>query len=84
MSYANTGLRCVTTGFAGSNAVFVYQSADAHTDVDAAGYFTDGVSFGMKVNDVVIVIDTNTPTTTVHRVASVSGAAATISSATLA
>lgn len=84
MSYANTGLRCLVPSVGGGPSLYTYTSADAHTDVDAASYFSDGVKFGMKANDVVIVVDTNAPSCTIHRVASVSGDAATIGAATLA
>lgn len=80
MSYANTGLRCLIPAVGGGPAVWYYASADAHTDVDAAGYFSDGADFGLKANDVMIVVDTATPTVTIHNVAS----ATTVSAATLA
>lgn len=83
MSYSNAGLFCAVSGVSDGPSIWIYQSADAHGDVDAAGYFSDGVTFGMKANDIVIVNDTNVPTLTIHRVASVSGTAATISAATL-
>ncbi len=80
MAYSNTGLRCLIPGVGGGPAVWYYASADAHTAVDAAGYFADGATFGLKANDVMIVVDTATPTCTVHNVASATG----ISAATLA
>jgi hypothetical protein len=80
MSYSNSGLSLIAQGVGGGPSVFIYTSADAHTDVDASGYFSDGAKFGLKANDVVIVIDTNTPTTTIHSASS----ATTIRSATLA
>lgn len=64
----------------GAAALWLYQSADAHGDVDASGYFTDGADLGMKANDVMIVVDTSTPTCTIHHVASTT----TITAATLA
>ncbi len=75
------------TGGTGANSsgLWIYQSADAHTDVDAAGYFTNGDDLGLKTNDSMIVIDTATPTCTIHHVATVTaGGAATITVATLA
>ncbi len=80
MAYSNTGLRCLIPHVGGGPAVWYYSSADAHTDVDAAGYFTDGADFGLKANDVMIVVDTATPTATIHNVASATG----ITAATLA
>lgn len=80
MSYANTGLRCLIPAVGGGPAVWCYTSADAHTSVDANGYFSDGADYGLKANDVMIVVDTATPTCTIHNVAS----ATTITAATLA
>ena len=56
------------------------ECVDAHTDVDAAGYFTDGADLGMVANDVMIVVDTATPTCTIHHVLN----ATSITAATLA
>jgi len=68
------------------NALWVYSSTDAHTDVDAANYFSNGDDLGMKVNDVVIVIKTTaTVGCTLHPVSDVTaGGAATLAPAILA
>lgn len=79
MSYSNTGLKCIVTGVSGGPALWVYSTTDAHTDVDAVGYFTDGASFGLKANDIMIVQDTDTHTCTIHEAIS----AVSISPATL-
>ena len=79
MAYSNTGLRNLIPRIGSGPAVWIYSSADAHTDVDASGYFSDGADFGLTAGDVMIVVDTNTPTCTVHHVAS----ATTITAATL-
>jgi hypothetical protein len=86
MAYSNEGLQLlVSAPGGGGKQIFAYSHAtDPHTDVDASGYFSDGVKFGMRVGDIVFVEDVDTATLTVHRVASVSGNAATISAATLA
>jgi hypothetical protein len=86
MAYSNAGLQLVSQApGGGGRKIFSYSHAtDPHTDVDASGYFSDGVTFGMAVGDIVLVEDVDTATLTVHRVASVSGTAATISAATLA
>lgn len=84
MSYATTGLKCLNTPIGGGPNQWYYASADAHTDVDASGYFSDGVTRGMKVGDTVLVVNTSGYTITQHAVASVSGDAATISAAVLA
>lgn len=80
MSYSNAGLRCLVPRIGSGPALWYYSSTDAHTDVDAAGYFTDGATFGLTANDVMIVVDTDSATTTIHGVAS----ATTINAATLA
>jgi hypothetical protein len=62
-------------------AIWYYRHAtDPHTDIDAAGYFSDGADFGLKANDIMFVIDTDTATCTVHHVLN----ATTIGAATLA
>jgi hypothetical protein len=85
MAYSNAGLSLHSGGIGGSPKIFIYTSTDIHTDVDAANYFSDGVTFGMAVNDLVFVIKTTaTVGATLHTVLSVSGDAATISPAILA
>lgn len=73
MAYANTGLRQINQGIGAGPNVWIYTSADAHTDVDAAGYFSDGADFGLTAGDIMFVIDTATPTATMHHVASATG-----------
>lgn len=65
----------------GAGQTWAYRSTDVATDVDAAGYFTNGDALGMKVGDIVEVCDTDTSTTiTLHRVTTVTaGGAATVS-----
>jgi len=48
--------------------IWQYESADTATNVDVPGYFTNGKDLGMKVNDIVEVIDTTTPLISTHRV----------------
>jgi hypothetical protein len=40
-------------------SVWTYASADPIATVQAAAYFSNGIQLGMKVNDLVFVIDTN-------------------------
>lgn len=86
MAYATTNPPvCLVPRFGSGPALWQYTSADAHGTVDGADYFSDGDALGMKANDTVIVVDSNTPTCTIHRVSSVTaGGAATIGAATLA
>lgn len=61
--------------------IWVYQSADDDATVNGSGYFTDGKSLGMKVNDIVLCVDTATPKVSLLSVSAVSattGAATTI------
>lgn len=76
--------KCVGPNLGSAPAVWVYTSADAHGDVDAAGYFADGSTLGMKVGDVVIVQTTPGYATTLHSVSAVANGAATIAAAVLA
>lgn len=80
MSYSNAGLKCMVQGVSGGPSLWHYSTTDAHTDVDAAGYFSDGADFGLKAGDIMFVDDTDTDTVTLHGVAS----ATTINPATLA
>lgn len=65
----------------GGPAVWYFKHAtDPHTDIDAAGYFTDGATYGLAANDIMFVIDVDTATCTLHHVLN----ATTISAATLA
>ena len=61
-------------------ALWVYKSNDAHGDVDGSAYFTNAAALGMKEGDVVIVVDADTATTTLH---TVSSTVTTITAATL-
>jgi hypothetical protein len=87
MAYATTlPPALVTQSVGAAPALWLYASADVHTDVDATDYFTNGNALGMRVNDVVIVIKTTaTIGATLHVVtASTAGGAATVSAAILA
>ncbi len=86
MAYTPLTMRCILQSVGGiGGSLWHYTNTDAHTDVDAADYFSDGSAKGMKVHDIVIVVDTDTNTTTIHSVETVTaGGAATINAATLA
>lgn len=51
----------VTAGVGGAPNLWIYKSTDDDGTVNGAGYFTNGASLGMKLNDIVLVIDTTTP-----------------------
>ncbi len=58
-------------------AVWSYKSVDVDSDVNASGYFDDGEALGMRVGDLVIVVDTATPKTSLHGVTAVDTTATT-------
>lgn len=78
MAYETTNPpQLLVAGIGSGPSIWVYVDADPHTDVDdAGGYFTDGASLGLKANDVVIVVDSDTYTCTVHMVKSATVVAA--------
>lgn len=87
MSYATTNPPHMLAGRIGDGpAIWVYNSTDVHTDVDATDYFSNGDALGMKVGDQVIVGKTSaTIGSTLHYVQTVTaGGAATIAAAILA
>lgn len=53
---------------AGPALWYFAHATDPHTDIDAAGYFSDGATYGLKANDVMIVLDIDTATCTIHSV----------------
>lgn len=72
---------CMVPRVGGGPAWWHYSHAtDPHTDIDAAGYFSDGATYGLRAGDVMIVNDVDTATTTLHVVLN----ATTIGAATLA
>jgi len=67
MAYAASGLTRLCSG--GGNALWIYSSADAIATVNTAAYFNNASDM-LNVRDVIIVIDTNTPTTSLVSVLS--------------
>lgn len=85
MSYVPAQLRKVAGGIGSGPSIWHYYGTDAHTDVDATDFFSDGANKGMRVNDIVFVINTSGTTGTMHYVSAIdSDGNATISAATLA
>jgi hypothetical protein len=69
-------------GVTGARIWFHKSATDVAATVDAAGYFSNGVSLGMVVNDIVLHTDYSTaatPLVTTHVVQSVSGDAVNVS-----
>lgn len=76
MAFAASGLS--NLAHASGFNLWVYKSADAIATVNTAGYFNDAVDM-LGVRDVIIVIDTNTPTTSLVSVLSNDGSAVDVS-----
>ena len=68
MAYAASGLSMLAT--ANGFSLWHYSSADAIAAVNSAGYFTGDSVNMLAVRDVIIVVDTNTPTTSLVSVLS--------------
>ena len=60
MAYSASGLHRIG-GASGVN-LWIYQTTDAVGTVNSAGYFNDSANM-LNVRDLIIVMDTNTPTT---------------------
>ena len=86
MAYVSTTPPVNVAGQNGGYQLWLYRSADVHTDVDEADYFTNGDALGMTVGDVVMVQDSTTPFgVTLHAVTVVTaGGAASVGAALLA
>lgn len=66
-----------------SPRLFVYSmAAESDATVVGSGYFSDGVTKGMRVGDLVHVIGTTGPKYKLYQVVSVSGKAATVAAPT--
>ena len=86
MSYATTNPPAlVASAGSGGPQLWMYNSTDVHTDVDATDYFSNGSALGMRVGDAVIVGKTSaTIGNTLHYVTTVTaGGAATVAAAIL-
>jgi|TARA_B100001093_G_scaffold361629_1_gene346366 hypothetical protein len=79
MAYAASGLHKM----AGASGVqlFIYQTADAIATVNTAGYFNDAAGM-LNIRDLIIVMDTNTPTTSFVSVLSNTGSVVDVSDGT--
>lgn len=77
---------CIAPRMGDGPALWIYNSTDVHTDVDASDYFSNGDALGLKVGDHMLVGKTSaTIGSTLHYVQTVTaGGAATVASAILA
>jgi hypothetical protein len=60
MAYAAAGLHRI--GGASGAALWMYRTADAIATINSAGYFNDAANM-LNIRDLIIVQDTNVPTT---------------------
>ena len=79
MAYSASGLHRIG-GASGVN-LWIYQTTDAIATVNSAGYFNDSANM-LNVRDLVIVMDTNTPTTNFCTVLSNTGTVVDVSDGT--
>ena len=79
MAYAASGL-CRLNGDS-NGKLWMYNTTDAIAAVNSANYFNDAANM-LKVRDVIIVKDTNTPTTNFVTVLSNNGSAVDVSDGT--
>lgn len=86
MAYVADNLFLISNGV-GAQAyprVFGYfnSAGDSDGTIVGAGYFSDGVTKGMRLGDIVDAVNTGTPKYKRYQVLSVSGAAATVQAPT--
>jgi hypothetical protein len=79
MAYSASGLHKIG-GASGVN-LWIYQTADAIATVNTAGYFNNSANM-LNVRDLIIVQDTNTPTTSFVSVLSNTGTVVDVSDGT--
>lgn len=85
MAYVPDNLYLATQAVGGGlPKVFIYKNAtpDADATIVTASYFSDGVSKGMKVGDLIDAIDTGTAKYKRYQVTTISGAAVTVAAPT--
>ena len=79
MAFASSGLTRV--GGDSNGSLWMYTSADPIADVNTAGYFNDAANM-LDVRDLIIVRDTNAPTTSFVTVLSNTGTVVDVSDGT--
>ena len=79
MAYAASGLARI--GGDSNGSLWMYTSADAIATVNTSGYFNDAANM-LAVRDLIIVVDTNTPTTNFVNVLSNTGTVVDVSDGT--
>lgn len=93
MAFSPTTLNLLSSGSSNGPKLWHYTNIDAHTAVDESEYFvgmglgtgSGATNRGMKVNDILLFIDTDTATLTMHIVTTVAATGnVTVAAATLA
>lgn len=85
MAYVSAQNNLVSAGVGGAPSLWIIYGTDVHTDADAADFISDGVTKGMRVNDVVIYVKTSaTIGATLHSVVAGTSPAVTLTPAILA
>jgi hypothetical protein len=74
VAYNPNQLRCIAQSGIDSGNTWIYGPGDAHATVEGASYFSDGGQRGMRVGDLVFVIEAAAGGTTCHSVSSVAAA----------
>lgn len=69
MAFSRDGLSKVASSAGDAPSIFTYTSADAIATVNTAGYFNNA-SKELKVRDIIFVVDSATPTTSIVSVLS--------------
>lgn len=83
MAYTASTLRLISSDLEGSAPKkWIYTTTDALATIIAAGYFTDGGLRGMKVGDLVEVVNTTGPKYLLTQVTAISSNAVTIAAPT--
>jgi accessory colonization factor AcfC len=80
MAYASSGLGMLATS--GGWTLWVYKTTDAIATINSAGYFTGDAVNMLSVRDMIIVVDTNAPTTSFVTVLSNDGTTVDVSDGT--
>jgi accessory colonization factor AcfC len=80
MAYASSGLGMLATS--GGWTLWVYKTTDAIATVNTAAYFTGDAVNMLSVRDMIIVVDTNAPTTSFVTVLSNDGTTVDVSDGT--
>lgn len=79
MAYAAAGLHRI--GGASGAALWMYRTADAIATINSSGYFNDAANM-LNIRDLIIVQDTNAPTTNFVTVLSNTGSVVDVSDGT--